>query len=1020
MAQPHIQTSFHAGEWAPALNARVDMAKYHSAAALLRNWFVDYRGGASTCVGTKYVLQAMSSGAWLIPFQASFTVSYMLEFGQNYIRFYNQGAPVLEAPLTISGASGATFTITANGYSVGDWIYVLAVGGITNVNGKYFIISAVTTNTVTVTDLFGNAVVFSGAYTSGGTAARVYTISSPYNASDLPLVKFAQNVQTLILCHPNYVPYVLTLISATNWTLTPVSFGATIQSPTGASVSSTIGSGSPLWHYAYAVTAIDSNGQESGLSTIQALAINSALASTAGANTLTWTAVPGAIFYNIYAASPTYNAAVPTGAALGFIGTCTGTTFIDSEPGIVPDFQTTPPIAQNPFQGAGVASATVTAPGTYTTVPTIVFDAAPAGGQTATGQVVLQIKTAVISFAGGGGYSVGDPVTFIDGIVLIVKTVSAGTITAFQPLNYPGTSLGSVTSGSTPSNPRSGSTHGAFSPCQVSFTWGVGQIQLIQGGAGYTSVPAITFSAGAATAIAVLAPASAGNPSVPIYFQQRLVLAGPPGSPQTFYMSQPGSYYNYNTSNPVEDDDVITASLVSSQLNTIKSLVSMQSGLIIMSDVAAWQINGGGAGAAITPANATAQTQSYVGASDLPLIVSNYDVLFVQSKGSIVRDMSYNFYANVWTGADISILSSHLFYGYSLLQWAWAEEPFKIVWAVRDDGILLSLTYLKEQELIGWAHRDTLGLFQSVGTITESTQTAGNVNAVYVIVQRTINGQVVEYVERMAERSFPYGMEDGWCVDAALQSSGQTPNATLSASQSGVGAGVTFIASASVFNSGMVGWVIRMGGGIATITSFTSGTQVTGTITQAIAQTLPNSPTNAPLPQTTGNWTLWTPFTIFGGLDHLNGQIVAGLADGIPVGPFTVVNGSITLANPATKVILGLSFTPQLQTLALDLGEPTIQGKRKKIPAVTTRCKDTLGLSIGSTFSNLVVMKDFVLGNVGSATNTRVTNLITADARTILDQNWTVPGQYCIQQSLPLPASVLGVIPEVTVGDTIK
>src|SRR5712671_4609700 len=104
MSNPVIQPSFNSGEWAPALNARVDLAKYASAAALLRNFFVDYRGGASTRPGTKYILKAYGSAlaVRLIPFSASFTVSYILEFGHGYIRFYSQGAPIVESSFAIS------------------------------------------------------------------------------------------------------------------------------------------------------------------------------------------------------------------------------------------------------------------------------------------------------------------------------------------------------------------------------------------------------------------------------------------------------------------------------------------------------------------------------------------------------------------------------------------------------------------------------------------------------------------------------------------------------------------------------------------------------------------------------------------------------------------------------------------------------------------------------------------------------------------------------------------------------
>src|SRR6266704_6728477 len=122
MGQPVIQTSFAAGEWAPSLFARVDLAKYHSGAALLRNFFVDHRGGAASRPGTKYILQTKSTSAVrLIPFQASFIVSYILEFGDGYVRFYNNGAPVLESAKTITGITKANHCVLSviTTYAVG-------------------------------------------------------------------------------------------------------------------------------------------------------------------------------------------------------------------------------------------------------------------------------------------------------------------------------------------------------------------------------------------------------------------------------------------------------------------------------------------------------------------------------------------------------------------------------------------------------------------------------------------------------------------------------------------------------------------------------------------------------------------------------------------------------------------------------------------------------------------------------------------------------------------------------------
>jgi len=936
MSDLRIQASFNSGEWSPKLYARVDLAKYRSGAALLKNWFVDYRGGASTRPGTKYIIQCYKSNTAvrLIPFQASFQIGYALEFGDQYIRFIINGAPVLETATSItSAASGPpeTFTDVGHGYNNGDWIFV---------GGSYYIVQGATPNTFTLTDLFGVAITIN-PFTLPASAARVYTITSPYAAADLRLIKFAQNVNELILCHPSYAPYVLTLITATNWSLLPITIGSTATAPGTPTVTGTYplpGTAPQATNYAYVVTSIDANGNESVASPAGHLGPTYDIRTVAGSNAIAWTAVPGAVSYNVYESDVSYFGVVPTGMTFGYIGSTTGTTFVDSNIG--PDFSQTPPIATNPFTGKGVQSVTVTAPGTYTTVPSVSFTGA-SSTISASAAAILQVQGTPAVAAGGASYHVGDVVTFTNGVALVVATISGSAVASWSPITTAPSNPGSVTSGSTPANPVAQlSTTGSGTGATANLTWGVGQVLVLNEGAGYTSVPTVTFSSGAATATAVLSPTSNGNPSVPSFFQQRLVLAGPDGSPQTFFMSQSGNYFNFNVSSPVQSSDAITGTLVSGQLNTIKSMVSQTSGLLIFTDKASWLVNGGtGNGSAVTPSALVANAQSFNGVSDVPPITANFDVLYVQSKGSIIRDSAYNIYANVFTGTDISVLSSHLFYGFQVVEWAWAEEPFKVVWAVRNDGTMLLLTFLKEQEFTGWTHATTVGgTFQSVCTVTENTTTAGEVDAIYTVVQRTVNSATVQYIERVAERTFNNGAQDAWCVDAGLQYVG-------------------------------------------------------------------------------------SPATTFSGGQHLAGQTVTGLADGNIITPFVMPgNGTFTLSTPASKVTVGIGFVADLQTLAIDVGDPTIQGKVKKIPYVDVRCAETLNLQIGSSFNRLVSMKDTVVGNVSSTLTGQdvqvISGLVTGDACTYLDSTYTIPGQYCIRQSNPLPATVLGVIPALVVGDT--
>ncbi len=1060
-AQPTIQTSFASGEWAPKLRSRVDIAKYHSGAALLRNFYVDYSGGgASTRQGTKFINQCKTAGARIIPFQPSTTLSYVLEFGQNYIRFYSNGAPIVEAATTITGVTNANpgvVTDTAHGYLTGDWVLIKGIVGTTQLNGNYYIIVKTGANTYTLTDLNGNAIDTTafGVYVSGGTAQRVYTITSPYAASDLfpnpltgnPGLKWVQDVTSLIICHPSYQPSILTINSATDWSLATITFGATIQAPGAPTITSTSGTGGG-WNYSYIVTAVDVNGQESAPSTPGGISNLSFIGSTQMTNKIAWTAVPGAQSYNVYKALASLTTAIPAGSLYGFIGNVTGVNMLEAYPGIVADFSQTPPIVENPFAGAGVQSYTVTAPGNYAggaAVPTITVDP-PSSGSQATAIPSLGIRAItgithattnqdIVTTAADPN---GTTLSFTNGVVLrIASTSLAGGSPPFVTWEVTSVTLinpGSITAGTLPANPIAPLScsvsgfvqfNGAGGAFGVSFNWQVYTVTGISPGTGYTSVPTVAFSSGAATATANLAPGGGGNPGVPGFIQERLVLSAQIQSVQSFNMSQPGSFFNFNTSNPIQDDDAISGTIVSEELNDIRWTVPVPTGILAGTGKAAWLINGGGGISTqvpITPINVTAQAQAFNGVNDMRPLKINFDLLYMTNKGNYCRDLSYNLYAQIFTGSDISVLSNHLFFGYYTSDWCWAEEPFKTAWVVRSDGQLLSLGYVKEQELIGWAHHDTNGQFQSTCSVVETIN--GNVvDAVYFVVQRGINGAYVTYVERMADRFFPYGYEDSWSVDCALQT---IPTLTVSTTlfvvgdASAVGNSITLIDSvSSPFTSTMAtnNWIVRVNGGIYKITVFINSSTVTATVVRVPGVINPYNGTPYPA---IGGYTIWTPVTTVSGLTQLIGQSVVGVADGAVVGPFTVsASGSVALGLTATKVTLGLVYTPQLQTLPLDLGEPTVQGKRKKIVALTLRVADTLGLSVGKTFSTLVAMKDFVLGNVPTTSTgvSAVSGLVNGDGRTILDQEWDTAGNYCVQQNQPYPATILGVMPETIVGD---
>lgn len=90
-ASPFLQT-FDGGELSPLLGARTDLAKYFNGCSALENFLPTVQGPAVRRGGLQYINAVKAGRAWLIRFQVSERIAYMLEFGEFYVRFYtNRG-----------------------------------------------------------------------------------------------------------------------------------------------------------------------------------------------------------------------------------------------------------------------------------------------------------------------------------------------------------------------------------------------------------------------------------------------------------------------------------------------------------------------------------------------------------------------------------------------------------------------------------------------------------------------------------------------------------------------------------------------------------------------------------------------------------------------------------------------------------------------------------------------------------------------------------------------------------------
>jgi len=326
------------------------------------------------------------------------------------------------------------------------------------------------------------------------------------------------------------------------------------------------------------------------------------------------------------------------------------------------------------------------------------------------------------------------------------------------------------------------------------------------GGSSNGAAVAVSVSAGAVVSASVLNPGFGFNPSFPFpyaqvfdgvgigavlaptitadpttfpqcstYYQQRQVFGGTLALPQTLWFSVVGAFNNMSVSSPTKDDDAITRALTGLKVNEVRHLVPAGTNMLVMTSGTEWRCWPGPSANALTPGSCMTLPQSTYGCSHVPPILSGKDLLFVQERGSRVRALEFDVLQDQYQSSDMSVLSQHLLYDtgaqYQIQEWAFAEEPFRVVWCVRSDGTMLGFTWMTEHQVFAWHRHVTDGKVESVCTIPEADGAGGYIDAVYLIVNRTINGQTKRYVERMVDRVFGT-IADAWFVDCGLQYSG--------------------------------------------------------------------------------------------------------------------------------------------------------------------------------------------------------------------------------------------------------
>ena len=229
-----------------------------------------------------------------------------------------------------------------------------------------------------------------------------------------------------------------------------------------------------------------------------------------------------------------------------------------------------------------------------------------------------------------------------------------------------------------------------------------------------------------------------GYPKMACFFQDRLVLAATKKEPYSIWMSRTGDYPNFGiekVDGGVTDDSAIKADLITRNGFEILHLVPAKD-LVILTTGNEWIIEGA---SVITPAKINPRPQTMRGSNTChPQHIGNR-IVHVQRSGKTVRDLGYQYDADNYNGDDLTLLATHLTEGHKLVSSAYIQEPNSTLYYVRDDGVMLSLAFIKEQNVFAWSHHTTDGKYKKVASIPN-----GASDVLYVTVER--DGKI--YIER--------------------------------------------------------------------------------------------------------------------------------------------------------------------------------------------------------------------------------------------------------------------------------
>lgn len=515
---------------------------------------------------------------------------------------------------------------------------------------------------------------------------------------------------------------------------------------------------------------------------------------------------------------------------------------------------------------------------------------------------------------------------------------------------------------------------------------------------------------------------SAGNyPGAVSYYQQRRCFGGTTDQPQNFWMTKSGTESDMSYSLPIQDTDRVAIGIAVRELSTIEHIVPLLQLILLTSstEMSVSPINTD----VITPSTIDPRPQSYIGASPVQPTIVNNSLIYCAARGGHIREMGYQWQIGGYVTGDISLRAAHLFDNLTIVDQAFMKCAWQVVWFVSSNGNLLGLTYIPEQSIGAWHHHVTDGTFQSIACVAEGAE-----DRLYAIISRTVNGEAVNYIERMSTRNYGAtetddAIENCFFVDAGATFDGTNTTATTvdaDGPNPGPGAATgTYILRSDgpggPSENAIFAYPAQTDAGSILVLTGSDGNSyqfsILGTTDGAGASAL--AVTTVPAGVTfdaTTSWS-WARPTI-SGLTWLEGKTVSILADGAVQPQQVVTSGTVTIQHPCTLVTIGLPYAPKIDTLPLVMQiDGSGQGRVKNINKCWLRLYQSSSILAGPLGGAQAEYKQRTTEPYGAPPN-----LVTDEVEIVIPASWSTSGQVRITQTDPLPLTVVGLTVEAAIG----